>query len=234
VIRSTRRRHGILRIVRLFPAPGLAIVTDGDLLDLASFARSRKLVDVTSLVLKSKDAFAIPDDQAEALKRSPYLSNLESLTIEDADISALGLATLLGPENFPALVELEIQSVEIGDGGAQVLAASSVCSRLRCLRLQATDVGDRGLSALVAAGLTALVELSLHYNRIGDEGVSALADHIANVHSLWLSSNRITGAGARRLRTGKLEKLDLGENPIPASVRDELRRQFAAVKDLRI
>lgn len=88
---------------------------------------------------------------------------------------------------------------EIGDAGAQALAASAASESLRTLSLRFAGIGPTGAAALAASPhLAALSALDLEGNDIGDDGAQALASSSAlpALRSLRLGH---TGFGERGL-----------------------------------
>ena len=88
----------------------------------------------------------------------------------------------------------------IGDRGAEALAASPYLTRLAKLTLYLNGISDAGVRALAASPTLAnLVGLKLHGNYlITDAGVKALAasPHLARLQTLWLGGVGAPGARA--------------------------------------
>jgi uncharacterized protein (TIGR02996 family) len=120
------------------------------------------------------------------------LPNLESLHLENADLSAEDLHAVV--RAFPKLVSLDIGDNE--DRVAQLdlarlLAEAPALRRLRLSRLQLTD---RHVAALAASPDAArLVALDLSTNHIGNAGAEALAQsvYLHDVRRLSLAANEI-------------------------------------------
>ena len=91
---------------------------------------------------------------------------------------ALGVAAFAG---FPALEELNLKWVKIGEAGAALLA-SQRWPRLRKLELCKTQLGAAGLAALARGAWPALEELDLRANDFDDAAagpaLAALSQHV--------------------------------------------------------
>jgi hypothetical protein len=83
--------------------------------------------------------------------------------VEFAGPYALGAAAFAG---FPALEELSLSGVRLGEAGARLLA-SRQWLRLRLLFLDATQLGDAGVAVLAHGAWPALMHLSLEDNGLG-------------------------------------------------------------------
>jgi len=102
---------------------------------------------------------------------------------------------------LPAVTELDLDSIHVGDAGASALAAAldrGALPRLKDLRLSNAAIGDAGLVALAPAlrRRPALELLYLYGNPFGDEGLAALVAPPPP-------------AGAPPLPTGGLKKLEV-------------------------
>lgn len=138
------------------------------------------------------------------------------------------LAMLLGTRRLRGLRELELNAQNLGDEGAELLAASDTFPALQAFTFSNDRLSSVGLEALSGAGwFTRLEKLVLMHhelgpdagqvlaatrfkrlrslvvssNRLGDEGAVALAQspHLARLESLWLTSNRIGVTGVEAL-----------------------------------
>ena len=144
---------------------------------------------------------------------------------------ALGAAAFAG---FPALEELDLAEVELGEAGARRLA-SRRWPRLRVLNLFCAFAGNAGVAALARGGWPALEELSL-----GGCDLSALSARFLargswrSLRRLDLMGNRLGDYGSARLCLAELalgvwpalEWLGLYENDICVEVPtlEEVRR----------
>ena len=118
---------------------------------------------------------------------------------------------------LPAVINLDICDMHVGDAGASALATAlgrSALPRLKTLSLVGTFIGDAGLVALAPAlwRLSALEELFLSCNPLGDEGLAALvappppagtpplpAGGLKKLKVLDLDSTQIADAGCAAL-----------------------------------
>lgn len=95
---------------------------------------------------------------------------------------------------------LDLDSMNMGDDGARVIAAGLVNLRsLEKLYLGNNSIGDDGMSALASglANLHLLKDLRLGHNSIGDLGLQALVEGLVNcvnLKDLHLSGNRMIAA----------------------------------------
>ena len=79
------------------------------------------------------------------------LGNLKSLTIDDDQITAQGLATLLASDNVGQLTELSLDDNKLGPEGAKLIADCAKLAKLDTLSLNDCDIGDEGAKALAAS-----------------------------------------------------------------------------------
>ena len=150
------------------------------------------------------------------------------------------LAAGLGAGALPAVTELLISGVHMGDAVASALAAAlgrGALPRLEWLNLSRTAIGDAGLVALAPAlrRLPGLKGLNLFNNPFGDDVLAALvaplppagappptAGGLAQLKVLSLCSTQITDAGCATLvaafNSGALPSLEsIYLNGAPAS-----------------
>jgi hypothetical protein len=161
------------------------------------------------------------------------------------------LAEKLRAGALPAVIELNLSFMHVGDAGASALAAAlgrGALPRLKFLYLYSTAIGDAGLVALAPAlrRLPALEELGLGRNPLGDEGLAALvappppageltptAGGLAEHKILDLMGTQITDDGcatlAAELNSGALPVLELLYIPSSAAVKATVRRAGLAV-----
>ena len=124
---------------------------------------------------------------------------LEHLRLrESSDDGVPELMAKVGVGTLPALTDLALSVMHVGDPGASALGAAlgqGALLRLKTLALHGTAIGDAGLVALAPAlRRPALETLILTYNLFGDEGLAALVA-------------RPLPAGALPPPTGVLKKL---------------------------
>ena len=134
------------------------------------------------------------------------------------------------------LTVIGIFNARLQNGGYQVVAATlRNCTNLKNIDLHECNMSDDQLLSIVGAirGLTSLVVLNLHNNRIGNTGCEALAtllrDPNSNLRIIYLGSNDIHYDGATTLANAllnntKLRILNLDRNPINQSVVDIFAR----------
>jgi len=144
------------------------------------------------------------DDLATLGLLGSVLPALKRLTLIDSPDAAgpdgvLRLAEGLVAGALPAVTDLDIINMHVGDAGASALAAAldrGALPRLRILQLISAGIGDAALVALAPAlrRRPALQSLWLYGNPLGDEGLAALVAPPPP-------------AGAPPLPTGGLKKL---------------------------
>ncbi|MGB0769107.1 MAG: hypothetical protein ACPGYV_15545, partial [Phycisphaeraceae bacterium] len=149
------------------------------------------------------------------------------------------LAEGLVAGSLPAVLDLDLDSMHVGDAGASAIAAAldrGALPRLQCLSLINAAIGDAALAALAPAlrRRPALEFLFLSSNPFGDDGLAALvapppadapppqAEVLAKLKRLNLFGTQITDDGcahlASRLRSGALPALEyLSLHGTPAS-----------------
>ena len=154
------------------------------------------------------------------------------------------LAAGLGAGALPAVTELRIYAMHVGDAGASALATAlgqGALPRLEHLVLSYAAIGDTGLLALAPAlrRLPALTHLILTCNPFGDEGLAALvapppedapppqAEAPAKLSLLDLRYTQITDDGCAHLASWlrsdalpALEYLYLDGTPASEAARD--------------
>jgi len=185
-------------------------------------------------------------DLATLAKLGFVLPALEKLRLNESSGSAgpdgvPRLAEGLVAGSLPALTDLILARMHIGDAGASALAGTldrGALPRLKNLALMKTAIGDAELAALVPAlrRRPALEGLVLFDNPVGDEGLAALlapqppagtpprpAGGLKKLKELDLGRTQITDAGcatlAAALDSGALFALgELQLDHIPASV----------------
>ena len=122
----------------------------------------------------------------------------------DNDLGPLGARHLSRGLQLGPLRELDIKGNDIGDEGAEWIAAAlEANANLTTLDLGYNYIGPRGVRAIADAlrNNTALRTLSLYYdNEYGAEGAVALAEMLKvneGLHTLNLRGNAIGVEGAR-------------------------------------
>src|SRR5919197_389139 len=101
---------------------------------------------------------------------------MEPATDRERLVGLLREATARGPATEALRAQIREAVQELGDAGAEVLAASPYLARLTALRLHKNRIGEAGAQALAASPYLAnLTRLGLWDNSIGDAGARALA-----------------------------------------------------------
>jgi Ran GTPase-activating protein (RanGAP) involved in mRNA processing and transport len=144
---------------------------------------------------------------------------------------------------LPALVDLELESGELGNPGATLLAR--IPQPLAALRLGNNDIGPSGGRALASAAFApSLTLLDLESNPLGDEGGCAIAsstrfDQLATLSLKGHWDQRFGPATAEAIARGPLtatlETLDLTRSRIGAAGAAALANApFAKLARLRL
>ena len=214
----------------------------------------KELREATSL-LKNRGLSA--DDLATLGTLGSVLPALRVLTLRESSRSAgpdgvPRLAEGLGGGALPAMAYLELYRMHVGDAGASALAAAldrGALPRLEALSLADSVIGDAALVALAPAlrRLSALEELFLFGNPLGDEGLAALlappppadtlpppAGGLTNLEYLDLAGTQVSDAGCAALVTAldsgalpALVTLDLDGIPASAAAKDAVSEALA-------
>jgi hemoglobin-like flavoprotein len=132
----------------------------------------------------------------KALVSSPFLVNLEKLSINSTAIGDHGVAELLTGTGLNSLQELHLQDNGIGAEGAAALAASPLATRLKSLDLSFNRLGDSGAEALARGpAWQQLQELKLRDNEISFGGASAIlaSPSLEMLQSIDISANPLRG-----------------------------------------
>lgn len=183
---------------------------------LAAVAGSPHLAHLTALKLES-NAFTAAG--VAALGGAAFRPTLTRLNLGGCGLDAAAAAALAGVE-LPALTSLTVANNTLGEGGFRALVGAAFFSPLQVFEAWYTGAGDAGALALAAVGFTALRELVLDNNAIGDRGVAALVESpaVAGLRKLSLLGNTFGAAGARAIAASttlaELLELDLRDAPI--------------------
>ena len=201
--------------------------------------------------LKLEDTSLSGADLASLAKLGSVLPALKWLTLEEPSAGPDGVSRLadrLVAGSLPAVTRLSISFMHVGDAGAQALASAldrGALPRLRILVLCNAAVGDAAPAALAPAlrRRTALEQLILDGNPIGDEGLAALvapppaagtppppAGGLKKLTYLCLDYTQINDAGCATLAAA----LDSGALPALKDLElDGTRASDAAVEAVR-
>jgi uncharacterized protein (TIGR02996 family) len=156
---------------------------------------------VPFVALSSLDLGPIPEAGVRALIASPHLGNLTHLNLLASPMGDGGMAALCRSGLSHTLRRVEFPNTGISDVGVAALAKSPLFAHMHGprLNLMMNRIGDDGLKALAASEhLLRFRELVMRENVVGDEGVEALtaSPFAANLAFLDFWRNRITDRGA--------------------------------------
>ncbi len=151
--------------------------------------------------LSSLDLGPITEAGLRALAASPHLGNLTHLNLLASPIGDGGMAALCGSGLAHTLRRVEFPNTAISDVAVNALTKSPLFAHMYGprLNLMMNRIGDEGLKAIAASEhLLRFRELVLRENVVGDDGVEALAasPFAANLAFLDFWRNRITDRGA--------------------------------------
>lgn len=154
------------------------------------------------------------------LMRSPILSQLRSLCLDQNSIGAQTFKLMIREQSFEALEAISLHMNQLGDEGIRYLAQAPFRERLRFLDLGFNQIQEYGLRSLSRdEEFHSLRELSLNLNEFGDS-IRELANWpcLRNVATLHLQATRIGPVGIDALsRSPNVENLvwlDLGNNDL--------------------
>lgn len=137
----------------------------------------------------------------------------------------------LSHAQWPHLTHLDINGICLGAEGAQSFANINHWQSLRHLYIEQNQLTDAGCHHLAKCTLP-LVELNLHNNHIGPQGIETLreAGLFAHIEKLFLGSNHIQGEGLVSMvaSTPALKQLHLDKNQID----DQALIDFVQLSDL--
>src|SRR5262249_5603182 len=92
----------------------------------------------------------LSDDMLEHFVNSPNVIELRRLDLHEANISREQAGSLLSATNLPAVRELNLSSLQVGNLTLTWLARNSNWENLRVLKLSQTGLSDEGILALTA------------------------------------------------------------------------------------
>jgi hypothetical protein len=172
---------------------------------------------------------------AVALCGAEAAGRLEVLNLRGNRITEPG-ARALADADFGLVVELDLGTNPIGEGGAVSLVRGEAFTSLERLSLANCGITDAGVRGLVATGaLGGLRELSVAWNPLGDAGVKVIAacPDLAGLRHLDLTGTRLGFAGAVALADSphlvSLRSVALGENHrLPADAVTMIRERYNA------
>jgi Ran GTPase-activating protein (RanGAP) involved in mRNA processing and transport len=146
---------------------------------------------------------------AEDLLEEAWLARLECLLLDANPLGNAASKALARATHMTRLKELRLRGTGFGPEGAKHLASAPHLAGLRELLVDGNPIGDEGVAALVSAPWPRLRLLVLGRSGITDAGVRTLAGAplLAGLAGLDLSSNKIGDEGLRALAAGRLEAL---------------------------
>lgn len=138
----------------------------------------------------------------------PYL---RELLLNTCNIGHAGLGAIASSTAFPALRDLHLSGCGLDDSDLALLAAGTLVNQLHRLDLRNNRIGRDGVRAL-AGGERPLRELNLMHNQLTDEVVPVLVDSaaFAPLHVLDLRGNRFGAGPEARLRARFGPRVRLG------------------------
>lgn len=142
-----------------------------------------------------------PQSELARLVQYPLPAQITSLDLTSNRLTAEHMAILGAAPWWSQIRELSLQFNQLGDAGTRRLAQFAF-GRLRVLQLGANRIGPEGVRAIArSATLADLTQLGLNVNQAGDLGVRFLAREavLSKLAVLDLSANAIGEEGAVEL-----------------------------------
>ncbi len=161
-----------------------------------AIARSPNLSHLSRLSLNDNQ---IRDAGAQAIAHSPYLSHLTRLDLNGNEIKNEGAIAIAESSYMSHLSRLELGGNEIENDGVIAIAGSSYMSHLSRLDLGSNEIENDGAIAITRSSyMSHLSRLEFYDNHIGDAGAQAIAHspHLSTLTQLDLSDNEIENDGA--------------------------------------
>ncbi len=158
----------------------------------------------------------------QTLFRSEHCRSLQVLRLIGCMILPITLQMLANAANLQSLHSLNLSDNPIGPDGVQSLARSPHLHQLRELMLAGCQLLTEGAIALSATPTFRLTRLSLGNNRLGNDGVAAIArcPQFAELRHLDLQNNAVGNLGVEALvnspHMSNLEYLNLYHNHVSA------------------
>jgi uncharacterized protein (TIGR02996 family) len=142
-------------------------------------------------------------NHAARLADSQYTRGIRVLDLNDGNnVGNNGAEAIAASANLSELKTLKLRGNSIGPAGVRAIAHSSYIRGLKRLRLERNELYDDGLRFIAASqALRELSQLDLERTLTGDEGVAILArsKHLTGLRLLDLGNNRITDKGVQSL-----------------------------------
>ncbi len=175
-----------------------------------------------------------PRDSATSMLRTLTRTSIfdQAPSVETIVVESFPNLTGATIASCPSCRVVGIIDGSLDDQAIARLTEGSALAGLETLNLASNQIGDLGAEALAASpNLAGLVRLELRGNRIGDRGARALArsPHLGRLEYLGLAHNRIERLGADALGRapglGRIVEFDLSQNPVPIPVLRALRER---------
>jgi len=154
----------------------------------------------------------LTDEAARVWANAPWLGTLESFQTYKSPVTGAGIAALA----MPAVRELRISEVALGDQGAEAVARFGA---LETVHLAACQIGEAGARALLASpAMQNITVIEAANNELG-AGVRSL-ERAPRLRALDLSNNALEGHAVQlaRAELPSLVKLLLPGNKLTAEV----------------
>ncbi|MFO0549843.1 MAG: TIGR02996 domain-containing protein [Polyangiaceae bacterium] len=151
---------------------------------------------------------ALGDAALTELSRAPLLSAVRSLELSREAFTAKGWSALVKSPYLSDLEALDVNAADLGAACGEALAASGLTRTLTTLSLRFVRLADGGLAALVAADFPALRVLRLPANQLTDRAVDLLrGGWVERLEVLDVSENDPTSHWDNALSDGALDVL---------------------------
>ena len=172
-----------MRLARVLSPGGSALRDD----ELGRLIRSRHIQHIRHLELSFQ---LLTTRAAHILAASPWLAQIQTLTLCDNDIETAGAMALLGSPLLRDLQHLDLSGCPVGDSFVQLLLTGTELVGMRHLALARCGLTDTSAVAVATSPQTeSLLHLSLAENSITIDGARRLAaaPHLRALQHLDLS-----------------------------------------------
>ena len=173
------------------------VETDGAL----ALADSPALDTLVGLDLYVNRRCVLDPDAAASVFRSPRLANVRTLQLSSSPCGDACALAVAGNPHLRNLTDFGLVATELHAGAFERLLASPALSRVRDLSVHWNRLGDDGVRRLVASPLVDLDSLNLEFNGLTAESARMLAawPGLRSVRVLSLGDNPFGSEGVRAL-----------------------------------
>lgn len=139
-----------------------------------------------------------------ALATAQQLTNLFSVDLSNTEATAEALGWLGMSSNLPELTSLTLSNNQLGNAGVAVIVDSCLARQLTTLKLSDIGCGDLAAQKIAdSESCSKLKLLDLTHNRMGKQGLCALANSNTLADDLYLRLDSFSGSLAALRDQGK-------------------------------